>query len=150
MRAQELVEHLKELRDLDRAALLERLKIPADKVQEGVDYERLHGLAVAYDPARSPARFYLRGDALVMIYLRDDSTLAPLLAGKLVEQLGAPALKLRSRAGKKFKHYAYPALGVAFTFRKPDDPVRFLEVFPNMSSETYLQEVYEEPPPFRK
>ena len=150
MSSNEMLRGLQELRGLPRAELLAKLGIASDKVQTGVGYERLRGLAVAYDPARSPARFYFRGDALVMIYLHDEGALASLEAGALTQKLGEPELKLRSRAGKKFKHYAYPGQGVAFTFRKAEQPVRFLEVFPDMAADAYLRDVYEEPPPFRK
>jgi len=146
----DMLDTLMALRGLGRAALLDKLHIGADKVEEGVGYERLRGLAVAYDPARSPARFYFRGDTLVMIYLSDTTALASLEAGAVTRRLGEPPLKLRSRAGKKFKHYAYPEQGVAFTFRKAEQPLRFLEVFPPMAPDAYLRDVYEEPPPFRK
>ena len=132
------------LRDLSRGELMERLGASESDVHPGVAYQGLQPVD-RLDAPGHPGHFYFQGDRLRMIYLPRAAT-----AGLSVDDLraGEPAARLRSRAGKRSSIEVYPERGVAFS--RQGDKLEFAEVFPPTTLERYRDEIYREPPAFKR
>jgi mannose-6-phosphate isomerase-like protein (cupin superfamily) len=63
--------------------------------------------------------------------------------GSLLESLGEPDARLRSRAGRRFTDHVWADRGVAVS--TDGNEIAFLEVFPPRSLERYEREIYEDP-----
>ena len=134
------------LRELSAAAIFERLAMPPYAANEHRAYERLSDVTHVHRAEAHPAHFYLRGVELVMVYIGDDDFLAPLTLDALREQLGSEGVTLRSRQGKRAHQHVWAERGVACS--ELDGALGFLEVFPPISHERYLETIYDEPPAF--
>lgn len=137
------------LRSMRKNEFIARYSIRPESVREGAAYEGLRDVTEIHQKDVSPARFFFRGDKLVMIYLGDRSALQAYSEAALMKRLGGAkqAIELRSRAGKTSNQYLFPAQGVAFS---AGEDVEFLEVFPPMTESEYRQAIYREPGPFIK
>lgn len=135
------------LASLDKDQLIARLGARSEHLREGAAYEKATGLTEIYKPDANPARFYFRGDQLVVIYLSDRGVLDQLDGGKLEAELGAPADSLRSRAGKRSELLVYPDKGIAVSM---GDELDFIEIFPPTTLDAYQSAIYSEPGPFIK
>lgn len=137
------------LRSMRKSDFITRYAIRPESVREGAAYEGLRDVTEIHQKDTSPARFFFRGDKLVMIYLGDRGALQAYSEAALMQRLGGAkqAVELRSRAGKTSNQYLFPAQGVAFS---ADEEVEFLEVFPPMTENEYRQAIYRDPGPFIK
>lgn len=137
------------LRTVRKSDFITRYSIRPESVREGAAYEGLRDVTEIHQKDTSPARFFFRGDKLVMIYLGDPGALQAYSEDALVQRLGGAkqAVELRSRAGKTSNQYLFPRQGVAFS---AGEDVEFLEVFPPMTESEYRQTIYREPGPFIK
>ena len=133
------------LRELSAAAIFERLAMPPYAANEHRAYERLSDVTHVHRAEAHPAHFYLRGVELVMVYIGDDDFLAPLTLDVLHARLGE-SVTLRSRQGKRAHQHVWAEQGVACS--ELDGALGFLEVFPPISHERYLETIYDEPLPF--
>ncbi|CAN5482528.1 hypothetical protein BH20ACT2_BH20ACT2_03740 [soil metagenome] len=140
----DLLDEVLGLRDLSRPELLDRLGLGAGAVDEGRRYEGLEGLDMAHDPDVHPARFYFRGDELVMIYLSGPE----LSLDELRAHVSGAGVSLRSRQAKPANLEVHPGDGIAFS--ELDDEIGFVEVFPPTTEQAYRDRIYREPGPFRK
>lgn len=134
------------LRELSAAAIFERLGVPPYAADEHRAYERLSDVTHVHRAEAHPAHFYLRGVELVMVYIGDADFLAALSLDALREQLGGEGVTLRSRQGKRAHQHVWAEQGVACS--ELDGALGFLEVFPPISHERYLETIYDEPPAF--
>lgn len=135
------------LASLDKDQLIERLGARPEHIRDDATYEKATGLTEIYNPQASPARFYVRGDQLVVIYLSDREVLGQLDEDALVAELGQPAEELRSRAGKHSELRVYPDKGIAMSV---GDEIEFLEIFPPATLDQYKSTIYVDPGPFIK
>lgn len=139
-----LLDDVLDLRHLSRPELLDRLGIDAGAVDEGRRYEGLEGLAMLHDDGVHPARFYFRGDDLVMVYLSEPG----LSLRDLRAHVSGDGVTLRSRQGKRSNLEVHPGDGIAFS--ELDDEIGFVEVFPPTTEQDYRARIYREPGPFRR
>lgn len=130
---------------LPERAIRERLGTGTDE-DHGVSYERLTDLTMLHNPAVLPARVYLRGGSVVMLYL-GEAALQGCNEADLKRQLHGDEVMLPSRAGKAITHHVYPAEGVAYSADYQGD-VAILEIFPPTSIDAYKSEVYRQPGAF--
>jgi hypothetical protein len=127
------------LRDLSRAEVEAR---PGASVAEDVAYERARGV----DRVSTPdAHFFFDGDRLRVVYI-SDASFGDVPAKPLVDELG-PGEVLRSRSGKHSNLHVWPDRGLAASVDEDEERLEFVEVFPPMSLDEYLDGIYEEPAP---
>ncbi|MBL8539410.1 MAG: hypothetical protein JNK68_03465 [Betaproteobacteria bacterium] len=136
------------LRDAPMKEIRSRFAIDDAHVDRNTSYGRLGPLTELHDAKIHPARFYFDGETPVLIYVDDAAALARCDAAELLERLGKPAAELRSRAGKTFTHYVYPAAGIAFSAHRQE--IAYVEVFPPCSLQDYLDRIYVDPGVFTK
>lgn len=134
-------------RNLSMDEIRIRLSISEENIESNVSYEKLTQLT-KYNSNEHIGHFYFREGKLVILYIGKNEKLEQLDPKTLQEKLGEQGIRLRSRAGKKFNHYVYPAKGVAFS--ADSHSVRFIEIFPPTSLEEYKAKIYDEPQPFIK
>ena len=137
------------LRNESLAEIASRFGMEDAHTSRKLAYEGMTGLLLLHNPAEHPARFYFRGDTLVMIYTSDSATLAALDERQLVERFGSDSVALRSRAGKEFVHTVFAEQGVAFSSSSAEGVV-FLEIFPPTTQAAYEEEIYQDPGHFYK
>jgi hypothetical protein len=137
-----LVDRFVELRDLDRATLLDRVGRTEADVRRDVAYQ---GLEHVDNVTFEGAEIYLRGDRVALIYGDDLSFESP-SASELGQALGGPGTMLASQASKRGVLHVYPERGIAVS--EEDDHVQFIEVFPPATLDRYVTEIYREPPRF--
>jgi hypothetical protein len=95
------------------------------------------------------ALFYFDRARLILIHLHSKSILAKLDGRSLLSDLGSPEADLRSRAGKGYSQYVFPARGIAFA-SDSEGRVAFVEIFQPMSLAEYLAQIYIDPGQFEK
>ncbi|WP_413262550.1 hypothetical protein [Floridanema flaviceps] len=134
--------------NLSKEEIRTRLSIAEENIEHNVKYEKLAQLTRFHNSNAHAGYFYFRDGKLVMLYIGKNELLEKLDPKTLQDKLGEEGIRLRSRAGKKFNHYVYPAKGVAFS--ADNQSVRFIEIFPPTTLEEYKAEIYEEPQPFIK
>jgi hypothetical protein len=137
-----LVDGFAELRDLDRATLLDRIGLTEADVRRDVSYQ---GLEHVDNVTFEGAQIYLRGDGVALIYGDDLSFEVP-SASEMQQELGGPGEMLASPASKRGVLHVYPERGIAVS--EEDDHVQFVEVFPPTTLDRYRAEIYREPPRF--
>lgn len=140
------VKTLLSLASLSRREVEEKLQ-PV-KVVDNVAYEKLKGLTRIGNPAVHPAWFFLRGDQLVMVYIGNQTFLSQLKPDAVAKELGGPGKELPSRVAKSATQHVYADKG--FAFSEEDGALAFVEIFPPMPHERYLETVYETVTPFTK
>ena len=130
----------------DWTALRERTRAqleaqPGATVAHDVGYQRIDGVDRVSTPE---AHWFFDGDRLRVVYASDaafgEQPAAPLLA-----ELG-PGEELRSRSHKRSIQHVWPERGLAASIDE-DGRLEFVEVFPPMQLQDYLDEIYEEPQP---
>ena len=136
------------LRDVPMQEIRDRFAIGDAHVDRNASYGKLRPLTELHDARKHPARFYFDGETPVLVYADDPAALARCDAADLVERLGKPAAELRSRAGKTFTHYVYPAVGIAYSAHRQD--IAYVEVFAPCSLQDYLDRIYVDPGAFTK
>ena len=137
-----LIDRFAELRDLDRATLLDRVGRTEADVRRDVAYR---GLEHVDTVTSQGAHIYLRGDRVALIYGDDLSFESP-SASEMQRALGGEGEMLASPASKRGVVHVYPEHGVAVS--EEDDHVQFIEVFPPTTLDRYRAEIYREPPRF--
>jgi hypothetical protein len=131
-----------ELRDLDLDALAARLGIDRARAEPGVGYEGLAPLTALHDPDVHPATFFFHPDGRPAVaYLPEAGA-----HGIDPAELGEPAARLRSRAGKRDMIWVYPDRGIAIS--RNARGVSFAEAFQPTTLERYRDAIYREPPAF--
>jgi hypothetical protein len=130
------------LRGLSLDDAKRRLELSDDELERDVPYEGLTGLTLAHNPEH-PGYFYFRDGELAMLHVEEPTGLD---LGSLLESLGEPDARLRSRAGKRFTDHVWADRGVAVS--TDGNEIAFLEVFPPRSLERYEREIYEDPGEF--
>jgi hypothetical protein len=125
----------------DAARYLER---PLDERRPG-RYGSLTDVDVL-DSKEVGARFFLAGDQLVLAYLSGDALADDVTADALSSRAGRPTERFRSRQGKRASLHVAAESGLAWSTL--DDRIGWVEVFPPMTNETYLEQIYAEPPAF--
>jgi len=113
-------------------------------VDDGDGYQSLEDLSVVRSKKYDNARFYFNGPDLVMIAVSEPS----ISAADIRSMMGDDVVELRSRQGKSAMIQVDAAAGLAFS--SDDDEVGFLEIFPPTTADDYRQQIYWEPPAFRK
>jgi len=136
------------LRDARLDEIRKRFAMDDAHIDRNASYGKLDALTELHDTKKHPARFYFDGDAPLLIYVDEPVALARCDATELVERLGKPAAELRSRAGKTFTHYVYPAAGIAFSAHRQE--IAYVEVFAPGTLQDYLDRIYVDPGAFTK
>lgn len=141
------LQNLFELRNLTFAEIKERYKIKDAHIEQDATYQKLSGLTAAYNPDVLPVRFFLRNDAVVLIYSSDEKVVDTLDAGEIITHYGdGDKNYLRSRAGKRSNLMIYPEEGLAVAIEGKE--VQFIEIFQPATLEQYKKEIYIEIGPF--
>ena len=114
------------------------------EITKDVIYEKLINVKrVNHSKEAKHYFFFDVNNICVMIYFNDKDQLKTISLQTIIESYGPANGIVRSRAGKKAKHYIYSEKGFAFSALK--DEILFFEVFPSMHKFQYLKEIYIEP-----
>jgi hypothetical protein len=109
-------------------------------------YEKLSKLLELNSPA-FPGSIYVLKDKVRIVYVPEEG-LSGVTPDELSASLSGEPHQLRSRAGKLAKLHLYASDGVAFSSTK--GTVDFLEVFPPCTVKEYVDQIYDEPPAFKR
>lgn len=142
------VEHWIALRDARIDEIRNRFSMGDAQLDRNASYGKLGPLTELHNAKTHPARFYFDGETPVLVYIDDPAALADCAAADLLQRLGEPAAALRSRAGKVFTHYVYPAAGIAFSAHQQS--IAYLEIFAPGPLQDYLDRIYVDPGAFTK
>ncbi|MDF2456391.1 MAG: hypothetical protein K0R51_2384 [Cytophagaceae bacterium] len=137
-----------ELRTYTLQDFIAAKKTTPDQIQEGSKKYKLENLIQIDEPATLSAHvyFYSSGKfALMNIYGKG---LAQLSAADILSFYGKPEAKERSRAGKTANYEVYANEGFAFSCTHRDHEVHFIDLFPAMPAQEYLDLIYLPPGPF--
>lgn len=146
MTAQLTLHSLFALRQGSFAEIARRLGAGPEDLAEGVAYDKARGLRRLHHPETHPARFYFRGDDLVVIHIDDPAFLLTFDPEEFRDALGLEDAELVSRAGPRSSLYVYAGRGLAWS--ESPEGVDYVEVFPPMTMASYLANLYDEPGPF--
>jgi len=124
------------LRNMTREAVMTLYGVRPEDVHEDVRYEGLDNLTEIHVPEKHPARFFFRGDRVVLVYIGDESFLSELTPSSIEVILGKKRERLRSRAGRMANHWVYPRLGIAYS--EDQGAIAFVELFQPTTMEGYL------------
>lgn len=129
---------------------LEKFQIPENSIESDLSYFKLQELtAIDYPPFHPGLLYYDKTGRLQIIHIDSDSeALSKIKLTGLKTQLGTATATLPSRAGKGAVHYVYAEKGIAFSVL--DGVIAYLELFPSLSTEAYIERIYIEPPAFVK
>lgn len=94
------------------------------------------------------ARIFLRRDEVSLVYVGRQALSDEIDHDALVEALGTEGRELRSRQGKAALLHVVADRGIAWS--EEDGEIGFVELFPPSTFEEYEDEIYVEPPPFRR
>jgi hypothetical protein len=144
---QELLAEWMAWRDISRGELLRRLTSTESSIGNGFRYGHTSGLDLISVDSYCPARFYLEGEKVVLIYIGYDEDLAKLKPEELAE-LFPPEDRLPSREHTNYRHYVNASAGIAWS--ATSDEVSVLELFHPTTVEQYKARFYVEPGPFIK
>jgi len=129
---------------LNRGEIASRFNLQPADFQTG-SYGNLTGLTVAYHAETMPARLYLEGDQVILVYV---GTLRQFTADWLRAHIATPVYPLRSRAGKHFVHQVFPDSGIAFSTERAGQEIRLFEIFWPQPLADYKRKFYNEPEAF--
>lgn len=116
---------------------------------ENVKYEGLQNLTrVNLDSDISKYYFFDKEGDCIIIYINNEDDLGDLSVKNIVETYGEPEEILKSRVGKRAKHYVYSQNGFAFSVL--DDKISFFEIFRDSTLENYKENIYVRPPELKK
>ena len=138
----------RELLNIPDGEIRRKLEVNSTEERPGVRYEGIQDVTDLYNPGVLPAHVYVRDGRAQMVYIPSGAAIEGLTTDELEAELGGEGTRLRSRAGKKFNHYVHPDKGVAYS--SDTRHVRFIEVFPPCSLESYKEDIYREPPTFKR
>lgn len=132
-------------KDLSYEELKQKVGINSNHIELGVSYQKLNGLTRLFNRQANPARFYFVDQNLVLIYVISPTALANLSPEAIKNYFDKAPEILPSRTGKTAKHVVFAEHGLAFS--QDSGRVIFLEIFPPMDFQDYLEKIYEEPEP---
>ncbi|MDB5257078.1 MAG: hypothetical protein JWM14_1773 [Chitinophagaceae bacterium] len=123
-------------------------KITPDQIHIDNDKYKLDNLILIDEPEKLSAHvyFYPSGEFAIMnIY---GEGLESLSVEELFSVYGEPETEERSRAGKTANYAVYAKEGFAFSYQHKDNEVHFLDLFPSMPVNEYIENIYLPPGPF--
>jgi len=96
--------------------------------------------------ASDGVRLFVRDDKVVLVYVGESGLPNGITDETLAEAVGSSGEPLPSRQGKLAELHVVAEQGIAWS--EVDGEVGFVELFPPTDLETYLREIYQEPPKF--
>ena len=141
---QELLDEWMAWRDISRRELLRRLTSTESSVEQGAEFVHMEDLDRISVPSYCPARFYLDGERVVLIYIAHDERLAKLKPEELAARF-PPEATLQSRAFGANSLHVNASAGIAWTVSS--ETVVTLELFHPTTVEQYKARFYVEPEP---
>jgi hypothetical protein len=131
-------------RDISRGELLRRLTSTESSVGQAVGFAHMEDLDRIGVPSYCPARFYLDGERVILIYIAHDERLEKLRPDELAA-LFPPQATLQSRVYGTDSHYVNARAGIAWTTYS--EKVVTIELFHPTTVEQYKAHFYVEPEP---
>ena len=137
-----------ELRTFTLKDFIAANKITPDQIQEDCEKYKLEHLIRINEPSSLSAHLYFYPSGKFAIMNIYGEGLEQLSAADILSFYGEPEAEERSRAGKTSNYAIYSKEGFAFSYKRKDHEVHFLDLFPAMSTKEYIDLIYLPPGPF--